>query len=90
MSSEKDCISVEDIVPGDPITTVWRYCSRNGWAFVPDLLGGEPLIAIEAANAIVTPGNQLSSAKAGILSGVKRYPGGLVRLSEVVALKGEA
>lgn len=80
-------LTSEDIVLGEPITTIWRWCLRNGWRFVPDFLGGEPLIDIRCANELVTPGNALSTGRKGLLHGIKRYPGAVVKLSEVVALK---
>ena len=82
-------LAIEDIVPGDPVATIWRWCVRNEWRFVPDFLGGEPLIDIRCANELVTPGNALQSAKTVLLRGIRRYQGGVVRLSDVMKLKTE-
>lgn len=79
----------EDVVPGDVATTIWRWCLRNGWTFVPDFQCGEPLIDIRCANEIVTPGNAMSTGKKSLLHGIKRHPGGTVKLSEVVSLERE-
>ena len=82
-------LAIEDIVPGDPVATIWRWSVRNNWTFVPDFTGGEPMIDIRCANEFVTPGNTIQSAKNVLLRGIERFPGGVVRLSEVMKLKTE-
>ena len=84
-----ESLRIEDIVPGDPVATIWRWSVRNNWTFVPDFTGGEPMIDIRCANALVTPGNTIQSAKNVLLRGIARFPGGVVRLSEVMKLKAE-
>lgn len=80
-------LATVDIIPGDITTTIWRWCVKNGWTFTPDFLGGEPKIDTRCAWAIVSPDVAYSTAKNGILSGIKRYPGGTVLLSDVTRLK---
>ncbi len=80
-------LNADEIVPGDPITTIWRWCVANKWTFIPSFTGGEPLIDIRCAWQIASPDTAFSTAKNGILAGVKRHSGGTVKLSDVVALK---
>ena len=47
------------------------------------------MIDIRCANELVTPGNTIQSAKNVLLRGIERFPGGVVRLSEVMKLKTE-
>jgi hypothetical protein len=77
----------DDIITGDPISTVWRWCARNGWTFTPDFLGGEPKIDQRCAWALVAPDVAFETARKGVLLGIKRYPGGTVLLSDVTRLK---
>jgi len=77
----------EDIVPGDPSTTLWRWCVRNGWAFVADIGGGEPYVDTRCAAAYVSPSASYKTAQNTILLGVTRYPGGLVKISEVMQVR---
>ncbi|MEO2013903.1 MAG: hypothetical protein ABGZ53_05980 [Fuerstiella sp.] len=58
----------EDIVPGDPAATIWRWCLRNDWVFHPDFNGNEPKIDTRCAWAIVSPEITFKTAKDGILS----------------------
>jgi len=72
----------EDIVPGDPTTTLWRLCIANKWAFVPDCSGGEPFINVECAAYLL--GVAKKTLQTDYMDGVPKYGNGLVRLSEVM------
>ena len=79
-------ITAEDIEPGDPITTIWRWCCRNDWEFVPDFNGGEPWIDPRCAWVIVNSQVSYQTARNGILRGLRRV-NNLVRLSEAMKLR---
>lgn len=83
-AEKTDLLQPEDIVPGDVITTMWRWCLRNRWTFIPDLQGGEPFVDPRCAAAHCSPDITYKSAQNTLLAGVKRYPGGVVRISEVM------
>ena len=84
-----ELLSPDDIIPGDPVTTLWRWCLRNGWTFIADLQGGEPYVDTRCAAAYCSPGSSYKSAQNTILAGVKRYPGGVVRISEVMRIRAD-
>lgn len=76
-----------DIAPGDPTTTIWRFCLRNGWAFVPDLTGGEPWVDQRCVAALTKPDRSFKTVQNTVLNGVDRQHD-LVRLSDV--MRGQA
>ena len=90
MSTENDetfvPIAPEDIVPNDPVASVWRWCLRNNWTFVPDFSGGEPWVDTRCAWAMVKPNVSYKTARNSVLKGLERV-NDLVRLSEVMAIQ---
>lgn len=72
----------DDVIPGDPSTTLWRFCLRNGWKFVPDINGGESLIDVDCVASLL--GISKKTLQTDYLTGVPRYGNGLVKLSEVM------
>jgi len=80
-------LRIEDIIPGDREATTQRWCLRNKWVFVPDFTGGEPFVDPRCAAAYCSPNSSYKSAQNSLLNGVPRYPGGLVRMSEVMRPK---
>lgn len=93
MSSPKEekivLLSPDDVIPGDFNTTMWRWCLRNNWSYVPDPLGGEAWVDPRCAAAHCAPHVEYKTAKNALLKGVTRYPGGNVRISEVMRLRGD-
>lgn len=77
----------KDIVPGDAITTLWRLCVSNGWAFVPDFSGGEPFIDLKCAAYLL--GVVEKTLQNHYMDGVPEYANGLVRMSELMRRKAE-
>lgn len=76
-----------EIIPGDPVTTIWKWCSKNGWAFVFDFLGGEPWVDQRCAWAMIKPDSSFKTAQNQVLAGIERV-NGLVRLSKVMVRRG--
>jgi|GEM_PF-6579245 len=68
----------EDIVPGDPAATIWRWSARNGWKYAPDLDGGEPKIDPLCAWQLVKPDVTFKTAQNTMLNGIDHIHG-LVR-----------
>lgn len=83
-------LSPDHIIPNDPVATIWAWCIRNEWDFIPDLTGaGEALVDIRAAHQLAAPQQAWSTAmqgETGCLKGVPKFNRRLVRLSDVVAL----
>lgn len=79
----------DDIIPGDYVTTIWRWCVRNNWVFVIDFAGGEPKVDQRCAWAMVSPDKAFSTAKNTILGGLTRYPGNTVLLSDVMRVRDQ-
>ncbi|HIE97169.1 MAG TPA: hypothetical protein EYQ63_09175 [Fuerstia sp.] len=76
----------EDIVPGDPAATIWRWSARNGWKYAPDLDGGEPKIDPLCAWQLVKPDVTFKTAQNTMLNGIDHIHG-LVKLSDVMRIK---
>ena len=79
-----DNLSPDDIVPGDPETTLWNWSVRNNLPFVPSVGGGDVWVHPYCAWKLVCPHNAYSSAKTGFLVGIPRT-NGLIRLRDVMS-----
>lgn len=91
MSSEIDEVSPvkpEDVVVGDPLTTIWRWCIRNSWTFVPSLDGSEAWVDLRCVWQLVNPSVKFETFRTYSLKDVQRV-NGLVRLSDVMDLRHE-
>ena len=90
MAGEKVlALSPDDVVPGDLVTTIFRWCLRNGWGFCPNLLGGEPSVDPRCAWMLIAPNKDYKTAQNRYLNGVERV-NGLVKLSDVMRIGKES
>lgn len=81
-------LEAKDILPSDPVTTLWRLCAANGWSFVPDFFGGEPFVDIECAAHLL--GITKKTLQNDYLDGVPKYGNGVVKLSELMRLRRDS
>jgi hypothetical protein len=82
MTEKHEPLRPDDVIPGDPATTLWRLCATNGWAFVPDFAGGEPFVDTQCAAYLLSIKEK--TLQNHYLDGVPKYGNGLVKLSEVM------
>ena len=82
MTEKHEPLRPDDVIPGDPSTTLWRFCLRNGWRFIPDITGGEPFIDVECIASVL--GIAKKTLQTDYMTGVPKYGNGLVKLSEVM------
>ena len=80
-------LECKDVIPGDPITTLWHLCLRNKWAFVPDMKGGEPFVDLKCAAYLL--GIVEKTLQNDYMNGVPKYANGLVRMSELMRTRTE-
>ena len=86
-AKKQTALEEKHILPGDPVTTIWRLCATNGWAFVPDFCGGEPFVDLKCAAYLL--GVVEKTLQNHYMDGVPEYANGLVRMSELMRRKAE-